>query len=255
MNTGSFPILEFDSSREALIEPARVVKPQPVPQRCVLTFFQDVIKALVDSGAARPAASLHTEVGEHPMYRVPVDGDEVALFHPGLGGPMVAALFEELVAVGCRTFVACGGGGILDSQELGNRVLVVDSAVRDEGTSYHYLAPDREVRVEPAVTDALSRVLNTRNVPHVVGKAWTTDAIFRETRARVDRRRAEGCLIVEMEAASLLSVAAFRGVPLGVLLYGGDDVSGAVWDPRHGSDRASVREKLFWLSVEACQTL
>jgi uridine phosphorylase len=85
-----------------------------------------------------------------------------------------------------------------------------------------------------------------------VGKTWTTDAPYRETPARIAARRSEGCIAVEMEAASLLAVAQFRGVVLGQVLYGGDDLSGGEWDDRSWQSRRDVREQLFWLAAEAC---
>jgi uridine phosphorylase len=89
----------------------------------------------------------------------------------------------------------------------------------------------------------------------LTGKTWTTDALYRETAAKVTRRRDEGCLTVEMEAAALFAVARFRGVPLAQVLYGGDDVSGAEWDSRHWDKSTSVRERVFWLAAEACLEL
>ncbi len=255
MQPQSYPILEFDPTREALIEPTRVVQPAKVPERCVLCFFQEVLEAAVAAGRAERIATLRSEIGEHPLRRLMVEGEEVAVLHPGLGGPLSAVLLEEAIALGCRTFVVCGGTGIVNPERVQSRVVVADAAVRDEGTSYHYLPPGREVTVDPEITDAIGRILAARGVPYVVGKTWTTDAVFRETRQRVAQRKAEDCLVVEMEAASLLAVARFRGVRLGLLLYGGDDVSGEEWDPRHGHKRSTVREKLLWLAVEACQVL
>jgi uridine phosphorylase len=89
----------------------------------------------------------------------------------------------------------------------------------------------------------------------VLGKTWTTDAIYRETPARIARRRAEGCITVEMEAAAFFAVAQFRGVTFGQILYGGDDVSGDLWDDRDWDRQTSTREKLFWLAAEACLRL
>ena len=98
-------------------------------------------------------------------------------------------------------------------------------------------------------------VLLAHNVPYVLGKTWTTDAFFRETAGKVQMRRAEGCLTVEMEAAAFFAVAQFRGVTFAQLLYGGDDVSSEVWDHRDYASRLTVREKLFWLAAEACLLL
>ena len=101
----------------------------------------------------------------------------------------------------------------------------------------------------------LETVLRERGLDYRTGKAWTTDAIFRETVDRRDRRVAEGCSIVEMEAAALFAVAQFRGVTLGQVVYGGDLVVPEGWDKRGWYDRTSDRELMFWLAVEACGRL
>ena len=87
---------------------------------------------------------------------------------------------------------------------------------------------------------------------HRVCKVWTTDAFYRETRERVTCCRGEGCLVVEMEAAAQLAVAQYRGAALGLLLYGGDDISGGSHVPRNWTQQIAIRERLFWWSVEAC---
>jgi uridine phosphorylase len=88
-----------------------------------------------------------------------------------------------------------------------------------------------------------------------VGKSWTTDGFYRETPARMARRRAEGCLAVEMESAAFFAVAQMRGVTFGQILYGGDDLTGEQWDDREWDRQTSTREKLLWLAAEACLAL
>lgn len=85
----------------------------------------------------------------------------------------------------------------------------------------------------------------------MTGKTWTTDGLYRETRAKVSRRVAEGCLTVEMESAAFFAVARFRGVSFGQMLYAGDDLSGEVWDPRGWTHHAKGRDLLFRLAAEA----
>ena len=147
----------------------------------------------------------------------------MAVFHPGVGAPLAAGMLEEIIALGCRDFIACGGAGVLRSEIAVGHVVIPTSAVRDEGTSYHYLPPSREVAPHPAAVAAIESVLRAHGVAYVTGKTWTTDAIFRETPAKVARRRDEGCLTVEMEAAAFFAVAQFRRVRLAQMLYGGDD--------------------------------
>jgi uridine phosphorylase len=130
-------------------------------------------------------------------------------------------------------------------------VVVPDRAVRDEGTSCHYLPPSRTVTASPDAVAAIERTLARSGVAFRRATTWTTDGVYRETPARIARRRAEGCATVEMEAAAFFAVARFRGKPLGQLLYAGDDLSGEAWDHRGWQGHTSGRERLFWLAVEA----
>jgi uridine phosphorylase len=250
-----YPILEFDPTPEAIIEPAKLIKSIDAPERCVICFFQEVIDKLAGEGRLTLISTRTSEIGAHPVYAMEVDGQRLALFHPGVGAPLAAALLDEVIPLGCRKFIACGSAGVLDREIAVGHVVVPTSAVRDEGTSYHYLPPAREVSASPAGVAAIEQALRGRDVPYVLGKTWTTDAIFRETAGKVQMRRAEGCLTVEMEAAAFFAVAQFRGVIFAQMLYGGDDVSGEVWDHRDYASRLTVREQLFWLAAEACLLL
>ena len=255
MNSQYPPILEFDPTREAMIEPARVIRPRDVPEHCVLCFFREVIEKVVTEQHARVLLPNPWEDGPHPLYEMDYQGRRVAFFHPGIGSAHAAGLLEENIAYGCRKFIVCGGCGVLEKDIAVGHLVVVSGAVRDEGTSYHYLPPGREVNAHPAGIAALQGVLARRELPYLTGKTWTTDAPYRETPAKIAARRQEGCVVVEMEAAGLMAVAQYRGVILGQVLYGGDDLSGESWDNRGWQSRAEVRENLFWLAVEACLEL
>src|SRR6266566_4708187 len=182
-----YPILEFDSTLEAMLEPRRIIKPIDIPEHAVACFFQDVITQLSQRHAARVIKHLKSEIGTHPVYELEVEGRRLAVFHPGVA--------------------------------------------------------------------ALETVLKAHQVDYLLSKTWTTDALYRETPAKVQLRKAEGCLTVEMEAAAFFAVARFRGVQFAQLLYGGDDLGGSEWDDRNWVEHASVREKLFWLAAEACLLL
>ena len=255
MNAADYPILEYDPSPVALIEPSRLLSPIDIPPHCVLCFFQDVIAGLDARGLLRQVYSLGSEMGPNPVYTLEIDGRSLALVHPGVGAPLAGAFLDELIALGCRHFIACGGAGVLNRDLVVGHVIVPTAAVRDEGTSYHYLPPSREVAPSAAAVTAIEATLTHRGVAYVSGKTWTTDGFYRETVARIARRRAEGCLTVEMEAAAFFAVAQFRGVTFGQLLYGGDDVSGDAWDSRSWQSRVSIRERVFWLAAEACLRL
>lgn len=251
----AFPILEYDPAPAALIEPRELLAPIDIPKHCVLCFFQEVIAALKQEGQLKPVKELRSEVGGNPIYELEIDGQRLALCHPGVGAPMAAAFMEELIALGCRYFTVCGGAGVLNGELAVGHVIVPAVAIRDEGTSYHYLPPSREVAASPDAVAAIEKTLQKDNVDYVVGKTWTTDGVYRETPEKIALRRQEGCLTVEMEAAAFYAVARFRGVTVGQILYGGDDVSSETWDSRHWDKRTDVREKLFWLAAEACLAL
>jgi uridine phosphorylase len=252
MSTTPYPILEYDPAREALIEPSRLIKSRDVPTHCVICFFREVIEKVVVEQQATVVVDNRWEDGPHPIYEIAYHDQRLAFFHPGVGGALAARLLEEAIAYGCRKFIVCGGCGVLEKDIAVGHLIVVSSAVRDEGVSYHYLPPGREVHAQEAGVAALQATLDQHGVPYRVGKTWTTDAPYRETPAKIAARKNEGCIVVEMEAASLLAVAQFRGVVLGQVLYGGDDLSGGEWDNRGWQSRREVRENLFWLAAEAC---
>lgn len=250
-----YPILEYSSQPEGMLEPTRLIKRLDLPERAVACFFQDVIAKLVQEHKAETVAVLRSEIGTNPVYRLEWNGHPLTVFHPGVGAPLAAAFLDEVIALGCTKFVACGGCGVLDSKLAVGHVIVPNAAVRDEGTSYHYLPPSREVIVPQEWVAVVTRTLNGHGIPYSVGKTWTTDAVYRETPEKVRWRREEGCLAVEMEAAAFFAVAQFRNVSMAQLLYGGDDLGSETWDGRDWTRQTSVREKLFWLAAEACLAL
>lgn len=255
MNHEPYPILEFDPDNSALIEPHELLKPIDVARRCVLCFFQDVLQDLLDAGQLKVIYKLGSEIGRNPVYEMNLNGERITVMHPGVGAPLAAAFLEELIALGCRDFIACGGCGVLDGAIGLGQVVVPATAVRDEGTSYHYLPPGREAAAAPTAVQAIEQALQKHHVPYIVGKTWTTDGIYRETPTRIARRRAEGCHVVEMESAAFFAVAQFRGVRFGQLLYGGDDLTGDSWDGRNWQKESSTRARLFQLATEACLLL
>jgi uridine phosphorylase len=250
-----YPILEHDPSLQAFIEPSKVATPRDVPEHCVICFFREVLDKIVAEHDARLIAENDWEDAAHRLYEMDYHGRRLAFFHPGVGAPMAAGLLEEVIACGCRKFVACGGCGVLEKDIAVGNLILVSAAVRDEGTSYHYLPPTRELSADPVVLDTLAALLSNRGIPHRLGKTWTTDAPYRETPAKVSRRKEEGCIVVEMESAALIAVSRFRRVQFGQILYGGDDLSGLEWDNRSWQSRAEVRQNLFWLAADACLAL
>lgn len=259
MDSG-YPIIEYDDTLEAIIEPSRLFfSTSNVPLRGVVCFYQDVIDNLVKQKKIRRIFIGKKDIHKHPIgaaaarpiYVLTMESEDILVFHPGVGAPVAVAVFEEVIALGCKKFICCGSAGVLNGNIATGHIIIPTAAVRDEGISYHYLPPDREVSASAEGVAALVSILECHQLEYLLTKTWTTDAIYRETAMKVQRRLAEGCQVVEMEAASLFAVAQFRGVSLAQILYGSDNISGDDWDDRYGPFRASAREQLFWLAVEA----
>ena len=250
VNDETPPILEFDGDRNALIDPAARSPIAGIPPAGVACHFPDLIEARF--GHSETLARLPS-LGV--LKKVTFHGEPLAVFYPGQGASLAAVTYERVLAAGCHTVVACGGAGsLVPSLELGH-VVVVDSAVRDEGTSYHYLPPSREVRSDNAVVETLRELAQEASLSHTVGKVWTTDGFFRETPGKVAKRRNEGCIVVDAEASAMLAVAQFRGETFGQLLYAADDLSGSTWHDRNWRLAHDARAALFDLAATAALRL
>jgi uridine phosphorylase len=248
------PILEFDPDPSAVVEPHRVVVAGPDrAERAVLCFFSQVLDRLERVGAP-VLFELEAAHGVHPVFGYELDGERIAVFHPGVGAALAGGFLEESIAHGCRKFTAVGtAGGLVPDLTIGH-LIVPTFAVRDEGTSYHYLPPGRSVAPTSGAVEALTATLERHDVPYVTGGTWSTDGFYRETRRKVERRVAEGCLTVEMEAAALFAIARFRDVPIAQLLTTSDDLSGEAWSGFDAADH-DARWSLFELAAEAVLAL
>ena len=241
-----YPVCEYDPDREALIRPSDFLQ-KCLPSRCVITFFRKELEAFVEERGLSVVGHLHSEVVDIPIY-----ADEARSFcitMPFRTSPGAAGTIEELHAMGCERFLICGAAGGLAPGNRTGEIVVPLAAVRDEGASYHYLPPAREVPCHAAAAAALQAGLRQRGIPFAAGKTWTTDAIYRETEDKIALRASEGCLTVEMECAAFFAVSRFLSLPLVQLLYAGDDLSGESWDQRAWNQQYTTRENLLRLSI------
>ena len=250
-----YPILEFDNDIPAMLEPSHHQKVGAMPEHCVICFFQNVIDHMLDEGRLVEITAMNSEMGRHPVYSIVDHKPAMALFQPGIGSPLAAAFLEEAIAKGASKFIICGGAGVLDSAHHVGKLLVPTSAIRDEGTSYHYMPPSYEVAPTRNALDAIKTTLAAAGVPFELTKTWTTDAIYRETKSKIQLRKDAGCGCVEMEASALFAVARFRNVELAQILYAGDDLSGEFWDSRNWNSKWEVRQQLVELAATACGNL
>ena len=198
---------------------------------------------------------LNSEVFDIPIYEYVTDTDRLCITMALCGGPGAAVALEELHAMGCETFIVCGGAGALTNDSKVGEIIVPVSAVRDEGTSYHYIEPSREIECHKETVEKVVSYLKEMGVLFKTGKTWTSDAIYRETPDMIERRRNEGCITVEMEAAAFFAVSHYYHIPLAQLLYAGDDVSGEEWDSRNWNTQKNIRYELLRIAIEVVKKL
>jgi uridine phosphorylase len=147
----------------------------------------------------------------------------------GIGAPAVTSLAEEMIAWGTKQIVILSLAGGLQVDLQPGSVIICDRAIRDEGTSYHYLPPARDVGASFALVSSIKQVLEKRGIPHNTGATWSTDAPYRETREEAKLFQGEGIKAVDMESAGLFAVAQIKGIEAASAFVIGDSISGPRW--------------------------
>jgi uridine phosphorylase len=184
----------------------------PVPEVCVLDPDGDMVRRLRAADRAhrdRAWACYHTE-----LYRVTEGGMELGLIGCAVGAPFAVLVGEQLFASGCRLLISMTSAGRLTELRPPPYFILIERALRDEGTSYHYLPPAEFSAADPKLLEAMTGAFADLRTPVERGATWTTDAPFRETQEAIDAMTARGLLAVEMEAAALYAFAAARGKPV-----------------------------------------
>jgi uridine phosphorylase len=200
-------------SPRALLREARRQKglaERNAPEVCVLDPDGDLVRHLRETGAASPFR-------DWPCYHTDLDVFELEGHSVGIVGRAVGASFavlvaEELFAAGCKLLISLTSAGQIVPSGPTPYFVVIDRALRDEGTSYHYAPPTEFAEADPALVQRASLALSAASGRVIVGASWTTDAPFRETPEAIEAARARGILAVEMEAAALYAFAAAAAV-------------------------------------------
>ncbi len=179
-----------------------------VPSLCVLDPDGDIVASLLAQGAAHEHATwacYHTT-----LYTFGLNGLELGIIRHVVGAPFAVLVAEELFASGCQLLIHITSSGQIVPKADPPFFILVEKALRDEGTSYHYLPPSDFSSLKPDLLDLFTRALSDSDPPVYRGATWTTDAPFRETREAIQHAQQRGILAVEMEAAGLYAFAQAR---------------------------------------------
>jgi uridine phosphorylase len=197
---------------ESLLREARRQKrlpPDPVPEVCLLDPDGDVLRHLHAIGQARRHAGwacYHSE-----LFTFELDGRPVGVVACAVGAAYAVLVAEQLFASGCQLLLSVTSAGQITPRGAPPYYVLIERALRDEGTSYHYLPPSRWSAAPDGLPASLDGAFTGTVQPVHPGASWTTDAPFRETPAAIDAMRGLGILAVEMEAAALYAFARARG--------------------------------------------
>ncbi len=156
-------------------------------------------------------------------------GRLMVLTNFGLGSPQIAGLAEELIAWGAQKLISISMSGSIQPDLKSGDLVVCERALRDEGTSYHYLPPAEYVDADPELVSKLMSTFQANSLAPQVGATWTTDATFRETDVEVQYYQSAGIKTVEMESAALFAVAQVHGVQAASVFVVGDSLAGGIW--------------------------
>ena len=251
-----FPILEFDDDKNAFIRPSNMIKPiEDIPENCVLCFFSEEISKILEEYPNKIISYFIASGIKYPLYELDYEGEKIALIQAGVGSPLAAAQIDEIVAMGCKKFIACGMCGVLQKELAVGHLIIPIAAVRDEGASYHYVKPSREIYANERIINIIENELSQKKIPYIKAKTWTTDAFYRETPEKVKLRKKEGCVTVEMETASYIAVAQYNNVEFGQILCSGDSLAGEEWDSRKYNNREDIMKYVLRITLDICLKL
>lgn len=219
-----FETKQFDESSvftpESLLAEARRQKDLPdsdVPDVCILDPDGDIVRHLVSTGRAEEDSTwpgYHTD-----LYRFPLNGETIGIIGCAVGASFAVLVAEQLFAAGCKFLVSITSSGQIVPKDNPPYFVLIERALRDEGTSHHYSPPDQYATLSTDLRDQVETACQSVSRPVYTGTTWTTDAPFRETGSAIERARDEGILAVEMEAAALYTFAIERDCPVVCFAY------------------------------------
>ncbi|MGP1444658.1 nucleoside phosphorylase [Treponema sp.] len=218
------PILEFDSDTDAILAPTHERLALHLPRKAVFAFLGNYIEAYAKEHSCTQAGLFVSSTKSYPIYITQYKDTDICFCQAPVGAAAAVQILDWLIGYGVTEIISTGSCGVL--QDLPeNTFLVPVKALRDEGTSYHYMKPSRFIDINTTALSAIEAALTEHGLPYTEVITWSTDGFFRETKAKVAYRKTEGCSVVEMECAALAACAQLRGAVWGELLFTADTLA------------------------------
>ncbi|MBR5944300.1 MAG: nucleoside phosphorylase [Lachnospiraceae bacterium] len=218
------PILEYDDASLEVISPTHDLEGVKPPEKCLFTFLGDVVDDYAKKNNAEIASELITVSHKIKIYILHEEKEDICLVQSLIGSAAAVSILDSLVSSGCKKVIAVGSCGVLaDLPE--NAFIVPTKALRDEGTSYHYLPASRFIELDKEPISVIEDTFKKYELPFVTCTTWSTDGFFRETKDLVKYRLEEGCSVVEMECSALAACCRKRGAKFGQFLFTADSLA------------------------------
>lgn len=242
----------FDTTTEAILSPEQLYGVQETScDVCIVTFSQQTITDILSTFPCARIAQIESVNGAIPCFKLNYNGKDIAFYRTMVGSAGAAACIEDArCLLGSTKFILFGSCGCLNQELTAGKIIVPTDAYRDEGLSYHYAEPADYIKLKNA--DFVARFFEENDIPYVTGRTWTTDGVYRETRGNIEKRKAEGCISVEMECAGMQAVCDFRNLEFYQFLIGCDLLDSPEWDRRILGETGEHAYQLkgFYLALE-----
>lgn len=235
---------EFDAAKGAVIDPEWGIKQiENFPDVTISCFSGKLFERVLSFFEPKELGGTMSSGGRNPIYEVTYEGERFALFQSHVGEPKCIMDYEEFLAMGSKCLILFGTCGVLNKEIEDCGIIIPTKAIRDEGCSYHYAPASDMINVNHKYVDLFQQVLEEKGYGHVMGTTWTTDACYRETRKKVERRKAQGAICVDMECAGMQALCDFRDTEFFQFFYGADNLDHSEWQPRSLSGGVRLDEK------------
>ena len=244
----------FHNTSDAVISPASIFGERRIFSDIAIgTFSREIYPAVLERYPNEQIGEIRAANRIKPIHLLTVDDMRVVFYLSEIGAALAGTdVIEINWKAGPDKFILFGSAGSLDREITGGNYVIPTAAYRDEGMSYHYAPPADYITVKNA--DYLAEVFRSNHYPFTKGKVWTTDALYRETRELVRRRREEGCIAVEMELAGVQAVCDYHGFELYDFLETGDVVDQEVYTPE-GLQEANHSLAKFDIAITVAKSI
>ncbi len=237
----------FDNDTPAIINPKENPDAFAV-DACIVAFSYKIEEFVLSRFNPIKIGEIHFSTGITPIWLIEYNGKKFAFFKTYVGAPAcVGSIEDSLAEINTKKYILFGSAGCLNKEIARGKVMVPNAAWRDEGTSYHYMSASDWVDIPNS--EKVCEFMTQSKLPFVCGKTWTTDSFYRETRGNFEKRKADGCICVEMECAAVQAMCNFRGLEFYTFFISSDLLDAPEWDERHalnGTDTGSQHDAQYF---------